>query len=183
MFGRYYGKSNIFEKKLATKSFYEDHLTNCECLLFFGEKNWNNINKFTIVRNSWERIFSIYGYLKKAKLIGNDLIFSKFVEQIYEIFSNKKSKLILWPKTIYPSVSFLKKPDGSIDNSIKIINFENREKELVDYFNEFNIKFKSDKKIMNSDLKENYRDAYTDLSKELIAKIYAEDIARFDQEF
>ena len=38
-------------------------------------------------------------------------------------------------------------------------------------------------KIMNSDLKENYREAYTDLSKELIAKIYAEDIARFDQEF
>ena len=43
MFGKYYGKSNIFEKELAKESFYEDHLTNNECLLFFGKKFWNNI--------------------------------------------------------------------------------------------------------------------------------------------
>ena len=37
--------------------------------------------------------------------------------------------------------------------------------------------------IMNSNLKKNYREAYTDLSKDLVAKIYAEDIARFDHKF
>lgn len=183
MFGKYYGKSNIFEKEFAQESFYEDHLTNNECLLFFGEKYWHNINKFTIIRNSWERFYSIYGYLQRGKLIDSDLLFPKFVEQSYEIFSNKKSKLNLWPKTIYPAVSFLRKPNGSIDNSIRIINFENREYELKSYFNEFNIEFKPFKSIMNSNLKKNYREAYTDLSKDLVAKIYAEDIARFDHKF
>jgi len=183
MFGKYYGKGNIFEKELAKLSFYEDHLTNNECLLFFGEKSWNNINKFTIIRNSFERMFSIYGYLQKSKLIDKNLIFTEFVKQSYEIFSNKKSKLILWPKTIYPAVSFLRKADGSVDESIRIINFENREKELKEYFNEFNIEFKSDKKIMRSDLNKNYREAYDDISRVLVSKMFAEDIARFDHEF
>tara|TARA_Y200000002_G_C22498659_1_gene586180 strand:+ start:123 stop:794 length:672 start_codon:yes stop_codon:yes gene_type:complete len=183
MFGKYYGKSNIFEKELSQESFYKGHLTNSECLLFFGEKLWKNINKFTIVRNSWSRFYSIYGYLQKAKVIEEDLKFPKFIEQAYETFSNKKSKLKLWPKIIYPAVSFLKRPDGSIDDSIKIINFENREKELKEYFGEFNIEFKSDKKIMSSDLKKNYREAYDNLSKDLVSKMFSEDIARFDHEF
>lgn len=94
MFGKYYGKENIFEKELAKLSFYEDHLTNNECQLFFGEKSWKKINKFTIVRNSFERMFSIYGYLQKSKLIDKNLIFTEFIKQSYEIFSNQKSKLI-----------------------------------------------------------------------------------------
>ena len=183
MFGKYYGKENIFEKELAKLSFYEDHLTNNECLLFFGEKSWNNINKFTIVRNTFERMFSIYGYLQKSKRIDKNLNFNEFIKQSYEIFSNKKSKLIIWPKTIYPSVSFLRKPDGSLDESIRIINFANREKELEDYFNQFNIEFKSETKIMQSDLNKNYREVYDDTSRVLVSKMFAEDIARFDHEF
>ena len=123
---KYYHKENIFEKENAKLSFYEDHLPNNKCLLFFREQFWNSINKSTIVRNLFERMFSIYGYLLKSKLVDKNLIFTDFIKQSYEIFSNKKSKLILCPKTIYPAVPFLRKPDGSLDESIRIINFENR---------------------------------------------------------
>ena len=36
---------------------------------------------------------------------------------------------------------------------------------------------------MRSDLEKNYREAYNDLSRVLVSKMFAEDIARFNHEF
>ena len=183
MFGKGYGKSNIFEKEFAKQSFYRDHLTANESFLFFGANSWRKLNKFTIVRNSWERVYSIYGYLLRANLIPAEISFSDFIKEIYKIFSNKESELKIWPKTLYSSVNFLRVYDGSIDKSIRILNYENRLEELENYFNEFNIKFEPAEPLMKSDLGKSYRDAYSDMEIQLVEKIYSEDILRFDQKF
>ena len=183
MFGKGYGKSNIFEKEFAKQSFYRDHLTANESFLFFGANSWRKLNKFTIVRNSWERVYSIYGYLLRANLIPAEISFSDFIKEIYKIFSNKESELKIWPKTLYSSVNFLRVYDGSIDKSIRILNYENRLEELENYFNEFNIKFEPAEQLMKSNLGKSYRDAYSDMEIKLVEKIYSEDIVRFDQKF
>ena len=181
--GKYYGKSNIFEKGLAQQSFYNDHLTNTECMLFLGARTWDNINKFTVVRNSWSRFYSVFGYLQKAKRIPENMHFSDFLQETYKIFSNKESDLNVFPKILIPQVSFLKKPNGSIDNSIKVLRFENRIEELKRYFKEFDIEFNSSEKLMSSDLTDNYRNIYKDFEIDLVSKMYSEDIARFNYKF
>lgn len=183
MFGKGYGKSNVFEKEFSKQSFYRDHLTANEGFLFFGVNSWRKLNKFTIVRNSWERVYSIYGYLLKANLIPQDISFSEFIKEVYKIFSNKKSKLNIWPKTLYSAVNYLRVYDGSIDNSIRILKFENRNEELENYFNEFNINFEPAESLMKSNLGKSYREAYSETEINLVEKMYSEDIARFDQKF
>ena len=126
MFGKGYGKSNIFEKEFAKQSFYRDHLTANESFLFFGANSWRKLNKFTIVRNSWERVYSIYGYLLRANLIPAEISFSDFIKEIYKIFSNKESELKIWPKTLYSSVNFLRVYDGSIDKSIRVLDIKEK---------------------------------------------------------
>ncbi len=183
MFGKGYGKSNVFEKEFSKQSFYRDHLTANESFLFFGVNSWRKLNKFTIVRNSWERVYSIYGYLLKADLIPADISFSDFIKEVYKLFSNKKSKLKIWPKTLYSSVNFLRVYDGSIDESIRILRYEKRHEELENYFKEFNINFEPSELLMKSDLEKNYREAYSQTEIQLVEKMYSEDIARFDQKF
>ena len=181
--GKYYGKYNVFDEFKSRKSFYPDHLTTAECILFLGVKTWDKINKFTVVRNSWSRFYSVFGYLHTKKKIPSNLTFSDFILKAFKIFSNKDSKFDFSPKILIPQVSFLKKPDGLIDNSIKIIKFENRTEDLSRYFNEFDIKFNSSEKLMASNLKNDYRNVYTDFEADLVAKMYAEDIAKFDFRF
>ena len=181
--GKHYGKSNIFEKGSAVQSYYIDHLTTTECMLFFGQQYWEDINKFTVVRNSWSRFYSIFGYLQKAKKIPINMTFSCFLQETYNIFCNKNSNLNVFPKILIPQVSFLKKPNGTIDKTINVLKFENRDEELTRYFKKFDIKFISSEKLMSSDFNENYKNVYKDFEVALVAKMYAEDIARFNYKF
>ena len=119
----------------------------------------------------------------KADLIPEDISFSDFIKEVYKLFSNKKSKLKIWPKTLYSSVNFLRVYDGSIDKSIRILKYEKRHEELENYFNEFNINFEPSELLMKSDLEKNYREAYSQTDIQLVENLYSEDIARFDQKF
>ena len=89
----------------------------------------------------------------------------------------------VFPKILIPQVSFLKKPNGTIDKTINVLKFENRDEELTSYFKKFDIKFISSEKLMSSDFNENYKNVYKDFEVALVAKMYAEDIARFNYKF
>ena len=64
-FGRAYGKTNVNEREYQTPQIFRDHITARKMKALLGNKTWESIFTFTIVRNPWERIFSMYHYRKK----------------------------------------------------------------------------------------------------------------------
>lgn len=68
-FGRAYGKKHLLEKQYSTPQLCGVHIPAQEMRILLGESIWNEIFTFTMVRNPWERILSMYHYRTKASLL------------------------------------------------------------------------------------------------------------------
>jgi len=94
------------------------------------KRGWlkENTEKFTIVRNPYERCVSAYNYLiKENKRVPADTTFEKFIK---DFLLDKSNNVDTWRPQIWWLLT--KKGTPAVH---KIIRFENIEKELQHYFN------------------------------------------------
>lgn len=126
---------------------------------------------FTTVRNPWDR--AVAGYLHLKELNSPEVLsyfasigtnewpeFKMFIEHIYDIHL---------PLTVSQN-SWINAP---IDLIIKIENLETEIQPIKDMRPDYNIPFSSGNIIQ-------YKDFYDNKTKELVAKIWEEDIDRFE---
>lgn len=172
---------------------------NLKDMLSICEKN--NINTkdlyiFTIVRNPWERMVSMYFFYHSSNYnspeffsgnleIDND--FNKWIEWIYsDKFDRKRvhSAVNIFNYCFSNQLNWLKDDTGKIINNNKIIRFENMKTELPELF----IKTMKLKKInllkkVHPTKHSHYSTYYNDTTRELVAKHYSEDIKYFNYKF
>jgi hypothetical protein len=141
--------------------------------------------KFTIVRNPWDRVLSAYSFLKKggmdiadqewaaSELAGYDS-FEQFVEQWLTRDSRWRGE------HFYPQTYFI--DPGRYPIALDFIgHFETLEADFRYIAERMALSTRLDR--LNDSGHRNYRDYYSPRTRDIVARVYAEDIQRFGYEY
>lgn len=184
-FGFPYGKKNVIEKQHAKSQVFKDHLRAKDMYDILGESIWKKIFTFTIVRNPWERIYSLYEYRKKVKRIPEDLSFRGYVMELDRIVTSGvfAKTLFRYPPHRYGASDFITDNDDQVIVDF-VAKFENREHDLKLISERLGIANLGQLKVQSaaSDAKK-YLHYYDPETIKVIEKIYAKDIDLFGYEF
>lgn len=145
----------------------------CELSKIYYAKNWEEYKKFSIVRNPWDWFVSMYSKTRPKELEGISFenyikMYSKFQYMSWEYPLNR----IQLP--FYPSVK-------EVDH---IWFFENLVETFSDICEFIGVEREFCQTRLHSNLREkDYRPYYNDKTKDLVAKLFKEDLEVFQYEF
>ena len=153
----------------------------------------NNIFTFTMVRNPFDRMVSMYLYYKnkyKAPefFSGNPFIdddFNNWIEYIYsEGFdrSRKHGGVNVFNHCFCNQLNWLKDPTGKLMNVNKILKYENDEYDHL-YSDILKLSKYDSTTIIHPTNHEHYSKYYSQKSIDLVSKHYQEDLDYFDYSF
>ena len=163
-------------------------------LTFVNETNYSNLYIFTVVRNPWDRMVSMYFYYKYKNyhpefFSGNQEIDDNFNNWIEYIYSSKfdrnrlHSDVNVFTYCFCNQLNWIKNKNGNLIRVNKILQFENLKNELNNFLiNSLGIKSIIDEKIHPTN-HDHYSKYYNKDSKELVRKYYSEDIEFFNYKF
>jgi hypothetical protein len=156
------------------------HLTVQEMKPEISEARWQKAFKFTIVRNPWGRIVSLFHYrlrnnqtgLEEAELTFEDWLKRTLVEQDPQYYDK--------PKMFLPQVDWLVDANGQIE-----MDFIGRFEQLSEDFDYIAKQLKTTAKLphVNASKHRHYSTYYTDETAAIVRDWYAKDIAEFGYEF
>ena len=171
---------------------------NLEQMLNIAKKkhklNINNLYKFTIVRNPWERMLSMYLFYHKSNFnspeffSGDDKIDNNFKNWIKYIYSEKfdrnkiHSAVNIFKYCFCNQLNWISDSSGKIIKMNKILRFENNELEHF-FRNEMKLKNIDVNKKVHPTNHKHYSYYYDDETKLLVAKYYKKDIEYFGYKF
>lgn len=159
----------------------DDHQTMDELSLYLNENE--DYFKFVVIRNPWERIASLYSYfeIQKSKRVFKDLK-DKYQTDTFEKFVLKLPilKQLYKPKTTFMSMS---EYIGN-HNYNMIIDTSELDSKMFDIYTKFNKELRN--KVRRFNVSENtmkHMQSYTPEMIEMVAKVYKDDIERFNYKF
>lgn len=128
---------------------------------------------FSIVRNPYDRAFSMWKFLQLSRSNSDHVLLPKIEDNFLDFLSSLKSNK--YDSRFFKSQSYFL--DEDFEN-ITTIKYEEMNK-IKDFLEENNVRW-MDKKI-NQSPGIYYKDAYvSELSKEIVKELYAEDFKRFN---
>lgn len=157
------------------------HLTAREVIAKIGKQKWNEAYKFTLVRNPWDKMVSLYKYRvrkDKTEIASSGISFTRWVhltlgpdsDPFY--YNNVKS--------FQPQVEWLKDDEGKI--AIDFIGrFESIHKDFEQIKHKIGIN--ADLPHLNATEHKNYQDYYCAETRQIVARWYHEDIEVFGYKF
>lgn len=204
-FGAPYAKKNTLNKHYSKPQIFRDHVPAKFMKQIIGEEAWNQLFVFTIVRNPWDRILSLYNYRTKNKNIPDDMTFKEYVCAIQQWVTGKGSD---FSKNLtlreFLNLDGLSIHDGFLFNyapfylSCSGYIFDDNDNQLVDYVCKYenrqnDLKMVADKigfpqlgklhtqETSGSSL--NYAEFYDAETRDIIAGLYSDDISNFEYHF
>lgn len=160
---------------------FRKHLTAKDIIKYIGQKKWDKIYKFTVIRNPWDRVVSQYKFrtkTNKSKMQESPLQFNEWVKKVFE--ENDPFYFGKRPQMYIPQVDWLKDKDNEIKID-KIIRFENLNEEFIEVADYLGID--NNLHHLNSTRKTNYHDFYDPETKAIVDKWFWEDIQIFNYEY
>ncbi|MEM9922921.1 MAG: sulfotransferase family 2 domain-containing protein [Cyanobacteria bacterium P01_D01_bin.50] len=135
------------------------------------EREFASYFKFTVVRNPWSRVYSWYRNVMRGSRHGVPACdFPTFLGKFADNWG------------LRPQTYWIADFDGSIPLD-RIVRFENLAEEMVDVLTELGFKDCNLPYLLKSKNTSDYRTAYDDLSAELVAKRYSDEIEMFNYDF
>lgn len=160
------------------------HLTVREVIDWVGQGAFERAFTFAFVRNPWDKVYSHYTYRVRTNatcLADRPLAFTDWVRVTYG--QDKDFYYYDLPKMFMPQVEWLKDHDGRIQVD-KIGRFEQLDQDFGEIAS--TIGLSAELPHLNRSRrssKPDYRDAYTDETREMVGEWFAEDIAMFGYRF
>ena len=129
---------------------------------------YESYRKFTIIRNPYDKMVSWYFFLKRNALenVSTNCDVIEFNEWI-------KDPSKFW--NFNDPISFLKPQHAWVDETVKIIKYENLNKELNEFFEE-----EINLPIVNKSNHEHYLNYYNEESLNIIYNKYKEDFEKYN---
>lgn len=180
-FGKVYGKKNVVDSRHATPQIFTDHARAKDMSALLGNFIWNRIFTFTMVRNPWDRTYSMYNYRKMICNIPKEWSFRDYVLILEKSFAD----------TPYFKYSFHRNGaseyvlgnDGEIIVDF-IAKYESREDDLRYISSRIKCDDLASTHIQSAGQNnKHYSKIYDEETKEIIRMLYAKDIELFGYEF
>jgi len=183
-FGRGHGKVSIASHSdYRSKQVFLDHMTAKNMKYFVGEKNWNKIFTFTIVRNPWDRTCSMYHYRKKVGDINPEWSFRDYILKLKK--AKPDTKYFEYHGYRFGASDYVLGDDGEVIVDF-IARYENRANDLKYIANRLNIEFDNlgELKILAAKPKGmHYSELYDVETENIIREVYFKDIELFGYKF
>lgn len=180
-FGPAYGKTNLIEQEYATEQIFSDHIPAHKMRNIVGARTWDNLYTFTIVRNPWDRILSLYFYLKKRQRIPDGWNFPDYVKRLVD--SDEKTPYFGFHGRRYGAVDYIL-DENSVVVVDEILRYENRAAGLRRVACRIGLPNLGSLRVQAASPTDgSYRAMYDDTTRELIGKHFARDVLLLDYEF
>jgi hypothetical protein len=158
----------------------KDHLTAKEVIARIGESKWNEAYKFTLVRNPWDKVVSLYEYRRKkdrTEIAARGISFSDWVKMTYGEDRNYDYYNV---KSFQPQVDWLKDNEGKIS-----IDFVGKFESINEDFNHIKSVIGLDTELpyLNASKRFGYQAYYDNETRDIVARWFHEDIDLFAYEF
>ncbi len=180
-FGNVYGKSDVFEKGYKSIQILPNHLTSRVMRDYVGYKEWEKLFTFTIVRNPWDRVVSLYHYRLKSRLLRQDMGFDEYMHKL------NNTKFGTEPFRFYGHYfgcsDFVTDDNGEIIVSF-VAKYENRENDLKFIANKIGFPALGSLTVQKAAPEsKHYSEYYNDETKGIVEEIYSKDIELFGYKF
>lgn len=183
MYGVAYGKRNVLEPGYGTKSYFRGHLTAQEAKALLTEDLWSELFKFTMVRNPWDRMVSLYCFRLKREHFSPTLTFKDYILQLKSPRYRAAGAMHSGPAFYYGAAEYvLDKQDNLMVDYIG--KYETRETSIRAISQRINYPQLGELCLQKAKPSERHYSSYYDSeTRKLIADVYAKDIELFDYEF
>lgn len=150
-------------------------------------KKFASYFKFSFVRNPWDRLYSAYTFLKAGGVDEKD---RSWAEENLSIFSDFNSFVTGWLNSenvmswvhFYPQYYFI--CDDQLNLKMDFIGrFEELDADITLVQKRLGLPVKALDKVNASPTKTNFLEIYTEESRDIVARVYAKDIALFHYDF
>lgn len=156
------------------------HLTARELQAEVGRDRWDNAFKFSIVRNPWSRVVSLYHYRVKQGTAGLGEQVIPFDTWVIETLERKNPAYYNNAKMFLPQVEWLKSAEGTIDMDF-IGQFERLETDFMELAKSLGTRARLPH--MNASKHRHYSTYYSDRTLDLVGNWFAADVAEFGYQF
>ena len=181
-FGSEFGKSYLREDAQKTKKVIPDHTTARQVRQILSPELWNRLLTFSIVRNPWDRCYSLFRYRIANNEIPAAFPFSEYLTLLER--KNTRHPYTPFGADFYfmPMCDFVLDKEGrQLVNHIG--RFEEREEFMLVLKEKTGIDFSGVRRAEVIGQPGDYRKAYCKEGVEIVARIYRDDIERFRYQF
>lgn len=181
-FGRAHGKRKVMQAEFARPQLFSDHLTARQMRSIIGPRHWQKLFTFTMVRNPWDRVHSMYHYRRKiAQNLPAGWTFDDYVCALVE--ADERSAHFALDAYRLGAADYVTGEDGEVIVSY-IARFERRSEDLQHIAQTIHCEALGQRVLQYAAPKgRHYSEFYSDKTRELIARRYAQDVELFHYSF
>jgi len=158
-----------------------NHLTLDQIIKIYPNLDLNEYAAFMVVRNPWDRLVSEYHW--KSSISGLQIPFIEYVRLLYigetKVIQKYYKSPMAFEQHIQPQSKYILHSNKVV---VKILRFENFERELIDTLKKYGVKINSLPKTRTS-IHAHYTYYYNRFTYNMVGNLYIDDIIRFGYNF
>ena len=181
-YGKLYGKRGV--RQGVQRGLVPDHTPAALMREQVGEELWQQLTTFSIVRNPWERVLSLYLH-RRGVDHDVDVAFEEYVERLHAHRTGKERSdpLFQYHGHDYGCSDFLVEADGQLAVS-RIVRFERRDQQLAELAREWRLgPLKGPRSRIGVTGHGHYSRYYDAASRSRVESAFAEDVERWGYRF